>query len=177
MVLVSLALLLLGCGGTTEQATETAAETSTETAEESTTAVTITETEEETVSATQQVLGEEGADVEEMVVAEEGETTAEETTAETEEETAAAEAVPQTVEVNIQNYAYDDAALTIKAGDTVVWTNYDSAPHTVTATSGADFDSGTLSQGSTWEYTFTEQGTYEYKCSIHPSMTGTVVVE
>ena len=60
----------------------------------------------------------------------------------------------------------------------MTWTNEDDVPHTVTIKSGPEsFDSGTLQKGATFEHTFTKPGTYEYKCSIHPSMSATVVVE
>lgn len=66
--------------------------------------------------------------------------------------------------------------LTINIGDTVTWTNDDDGAHTVTADDG-QFDSGNMGEGATWSYTFTEAGTYEYKCKYHSSMTGTVIVE
>jgi plastocyanin len=53
----------------------------------------------------------------------------------------------------------------INAGDTVLWTNEGSVPHTVT---GAAFDSGILNSGETFSFTFTAAGTYEYDCSLHP---------
>lgn len=164
--MVSLALLLFGCGGQAEQASETTIETSTEAVTEET----ITEeTAEEVV-----VEVDTSAETTTVTVTE----TAEETAAETEEdEETVTETTPSTTEVDIRDYAYDEETITIKAGDTVVWKNYDSAPHTVTATSGADFDSGKMSNGDTWEYSFTEPGTYEYYCTYHPSMKGTVIVE
>lgn len=83
-------------------------------------------------------------------------------------------AVPEAADVKIENYAFDSRAITVKAGTTVTWENYDNAPHTVTAD---EFDSGTLQNGKIFEHTFTEPGTYEYVCSFHPSMKGTVIVE
>ena len=62
----------------------------------------------------------------------------------------------------------------VKKGDTVVWTNKDSAPHTVT---GGSLNSGTLSGGQTYSFTFNAAGTVSYACSFHPSMTGKVVVQ
>ena len=80
--------------------------------------------------------------------------------------------------VTIRGFSFNPGTITIKTGETVVWTNNDGAPHTVTATSGPEmFDSGTLSKGQTFSQTFTTPGTYEYKCSIHPSMQGTIIVE
>ncbi|SVB09153.1 uncharacterized protein METZ01_LOCUS162007, partial [marine metagenome] len=65
--------------------------------------------------------------------------------------------------------------LTINVGDTVVWTNNDDSPHTVTADDD-EFNSGNLAEGATWSYTFTEAGTYDYHCNYHSSMTGSVTV-
>ncbi len=65
--------------------------------------------------------------------------------------------------------------LTINVGDTVIWTNNDDSPHTVTADDD-EFNSGNLAEGATWSYTFTEAGTYDYHCNYHGSMTGSVSV-
>jgi len=68
--------------------------------------------------------------------------------------------------------------LTINIGDTVTWTNNDSMGHTATSTSGpASFDSGNIAAGATWPFTFTEAGTYSYKCDYHGSMTASITVE
>lgn len=66
--------------------------------------------------------------------------------------------------------------MTIEVGAVVRFVNNDSAPHTATEVDGA-WDSGTLNQGESWEYEFTEAGTFEYFCAIHPQMTGTITVE
>ncbi|HEY5530671.1 MAG TPA: cupredoxin family copper-binding protein [Candidatus Anoxymicrobiaceae bacterium] len=76
--------------------------------------------------------------------------------------------------VTIKDLAFNPGALTIKVGDTVSWMNNDSTAHTVTATG---FDSGVLQPGSEFKHTFTAAGTFDYHCSIHPSMTGTIVVQ
>ena len=79
--------------------------------------------------------------------------------------------------VNIQNFAFSPSTLTIDVGDSVTWTNNDGASHTVTSTSGpASFDSGTLSPGDSFSFTFTTAGTYDYRCNIHSSMTGMITV-
>ena len=79
--------------------------------------------------------------------------------------------------VMIQNYAYSPASLTINVGDTVTWTNMDTAPHTVTVTSGpVKFNSGNLAKGQSFTYTFTEAGTYQYYCAVHPDMVASVTV-
>lgn len=77
------------------------------------------------------------------------------------------------VEVKIQNSAFNPASVAILTGDTVRWTNKDSIAHTVR---GLGFDSKVLEEGDIYEYLFTDAGTYNYNCSIHPSMKGTVVV-
>lgn len=76
--------------------------------------------------------------------------------------------------VEIANRAFKPGIVEVSVGDTVIWTNQDAEPHTV---SGAGWSSARLEQGSTYSATFTEPGTYEYTCSIHPSMNGTVEVE
>jgi plastocyanin len=72
--------------------------------------------------------------------------------------------------------AFDPETVEISAGETVVWQNSGGIPHTVTSTAGdLDFDES-LSDGSTVSITFDDAGTYEYRCDIHPVMTGQVVV-
>jgi plastocyanin len=68
------------------------------------------------------------------------------------------------------------SASTVKAGTTVTWINEDDAPHTV-ASSNKLFKSKALDTGDKFSFTFTTPGTYAYFCSVHPHMTGTVVVE
>ena len=88
---------------------------------------------------------------------------------------AASQAQAEKYSVMIHNYAYSPAALTVKVGDTVTWTNMDSAPHTVTVTDGpVKFDSGNLQEGESFSYTFKKAGTYSYYCAVHPDMTGKV---
>ena len=77
--------------------------------------------------------------------------------------------------VTIVNFAFDPAEIEVPVGATVTWTNEDSAPHTATSSDGT-FDTGTLDQGAQGSHTFTEAGTFEYQCAIHPSMTGMVTV-
>lgn len=77
--------------------------------------------------------------------------------------------------VEIVDFAFSPATLTITAGDTVTWTNGDAVVHTATSTAGA-FDSGDLAMGESYSFTFTEPGTYDYLCTPHPSMTGRIVV-
>lgn len=77
------------------------------------------------------------------------------------------------VEISIQGFAFNPASVEISSGDTVKWTNMDSAPHII---KGSNFESGSIAKGDTYEFVFTEPGVYDYICSIHPSMKGTVTV-
>lgn len=83
----------------------------------------------------------------------------------------------ETVEVMIEDNAFNPDTVSISAGDTVRWTNLDSTTHTVTSTGGTYFKSENLNQGDSYEFLFTDPGTYEYYCEIHPSMEGTITVE
>ncbi len=76
--------------------------------------------------------------------------------------------------VSIAGFAFHPGTITIQAGDTVTWTNNDGATHTAT---GSGFDTGNISGGSSKSLTFDTAGTFAYHCSIHSSMTGTVIVE
>lgn len=78
--------------------------------------------------------------------------------------------------VLIKALAFDPATITVAKGTTVTWMNMDSASHTVVAT-GMTFRSGNLNNGQSFAHTFNETGTFEYKCGIHPSMSGKVEVE
>ena len=89
--------------------------------------------------------------------------------------TPAVTSTPKTYNVSIQNFAFNQKSITIKKGDTVVWTNKDSVSHTVTGNTGGPV-SGTLKNNETYSFTFNDPGTFNYYCIPHPSMTGTVVV-
>ena len=78
--------------------------------------------------------------------------------------------------VDIRDVQFAPRTLTIAVGDTVTWTNSDSMPHTATSEDDA-FDSGNMDEGQSFSFTFTEPGTYEYRCDYHSEMTGTIVVE
>ena len=71
---------------------------------------------------------------------------------------------------------YVPAVFTVSAGGTVTWINLETTAHTVTSNTTGQFDSGPITTGQSWSHTFTQAGTYHYYCSIHPMMTGTVVV-
>ncbi len=77
--------------------------------------------------------------------------------------------------VTISNFAFDPATITVKAGQTVVWTNEDVTPHTVVADDNS-FQSPSIAKGQTFTHTFTTAGTFSYHCSIHPKMKAQVVV-
>lgn len=84
---------------------------------------------------------------------------------------------PKTVEIAIQNFAFSPQIININAGDSVRWTNRDSAPHTATSTGGpVSFNTGRLDQGQSNIVQFSTPGTYTYKCEFHPSMTATIIV-
>ena len=78
--------------------------------------------------------------------------------------------------VEIKGFAFNPKDVTVKAGATVTWTHADDASHTVTADDDS-FKSDTLSRGATFSHTFDTAGTFAYHCSIHTTMTGTVVVQ
>ena len=80
------------------------------------------------------------------------------------------------IEAKIDNFAFTPQTITVKAGDTVTWTNRDDIPHTVTSSTGA-FRSKALDTDDTFAFTFATPGTYKYFCALHPHMTGSIVVE
>ena len=82
----------------------------------------------------------------------------------------------QEASATIDNFTFAPAQLSVKAGTTVTWRNEDDIPHTV-ASAARLFKSKALDTDDSFSFTFTAPGTYEYFCSLHPRMTGTVVVE
>jgi len=82
---------------------------------------------------------------------------------------------PTPVDVEIKNYVYNPAQINVSKGTTVIWTNNDSDAHTVTSDDMV-FDSGALSMGATFEWTFNQTGTFKYHCTFHPSMKAEVNV-
>ncbi|MEP6779648.1 MAG: cupredoxin family copper-binding protein [Gemmatimonadaceae bacterium] len=77
--------------------------------------------------------------------------------------------------VQIANFAFAPAAISVARGTTVTWTNTDAAVHTISADSGT-FDSGTLAQNKTFQFVADKAGTFTYFCRIHAFMHGTVIV-
>ena len=80
------------------------------------------------------------------------------------------------LQVQIDQFIFAPQRITVKAGTTVTWVNGDDIPHTIAATNKL-FKSKTLDTQDRFSFTFTTPGTYEYFCSLHPHMTGAVVVE
>jgi plastocyanin len=79
--------------------------------------------------------------------------------------------------VSIDNFTFNPASLTVKAGTTVTWTNKDDIPHGIASSSNAFTRSKALDTNDSFSFTFTTPGAYQYFCYIHPHMTGTIVVE
>ncbi|CAN5722554.1 hypothetical protein BH23CHL7_BH23CHL7_08880 [soil metagenome] len=77
--------------------------------------------------------------------------------------------------IDIIDFAYQPDTEQVSAGGQVVWTNAGNAPHTVTFDDGT-VDSGNISAGGTFEHTFNAAGAFQYHCTIHPQMVGTVTV-
>lgn len=90
--------------------------------------------------------------------------------------TATAKPSTGTIQVTLQNIAFNPSALHAKVGQTIKWTNRDSVAHNVTATKGEEFKSPTLNQGQSYSYKLDHPGTIHYVCTFHPNMTATVVV-
>lgn len=85
---------------------------------------------------------------------------------------------PAPAEVKIDNFSFGPATLTVPAGATVTWTNRDDIPHTVVSTDDPKtFKSKVLDTDDKFSFTFSKPGTYSYFCSIHPKMTGKVIVQ
>jgi len=83
---------------------------------------------------------------------------------------------PTAAEVKIDNFSFGPQSITVAAGTIVTWKNRDDIPHTVVSTDGV-FKSHVLDTDETFSFTFDKTGTFPYFCSIHPKMTGTVVVQ
>jgi plastocyanin len=86
---------------------------------------------------------------------------------------------PTTMNVTIVDnggFAFSPQMLNITIGTTIIWKNHTTAPHTVTSDNGV-FDSGTIAPGGTFSFKFMQAGTFAYHCNIHPFMTATIVVK
>ena len=84
---------------------------------------------------------------------------------------------PVTNNITIKRYEFIPETLTIKQGDSVTWTNKDSARHTVTSDTESELDSDLLSKDNTYVHVFNEKGEFSYHCKPHPYMTGKIIVE
>jgi len=78
--------------------------------------------------------------------------------------------------VRIENFGFQPEILTVPRGATVEWKNADIVPHTATSVDKKAFDSGQIPNGGSWHITVKEPGTFEYQCTLHPNMKGTLVV-
>jgi plastocyanin len=78
--------------------------------------------------------------------------------------------------VTIDNFTFEPQRLTVRAGTTVTWVNQDDIPHTLASTAKI-FKSKALDTDDKFSFTFATPGVYDYFCSMHPHMTGTIVVE
>ena len=83
---------------------------------------------------------------------------------------------PAAASVTISNFTFKSPVLTVKPGTTVTWTNGDDIPHTVVSRDGI-FKSKVLDSGDKFSFTFAKPGQFGYFCSIHPHMTGTIIVK
>ncbi|MFA6306546.1 MAG: cupredoxin family copper-binding protein [Patescibacteria group bacterium] len=76
--------------------------------------------------------------------------------------------------VNIENFSFTPGALNVKKGESVTWANNDPEPHAIKS---AGFSSEILNKGQSFSFTFNQTGTFKYFCSLHPSMTGEIIVK
>ena len=81
-----------------------------------------------------------------------------------------------TQQIEIRNFAFAPATLTVPAGTRVVWTNQDEEPHVITSAGSLFASSKGLDTSDSYAVTFSKPGTYAYYCSIHPMMVGTIIV-
>lgn len=78
------------------------------------------------------------------------------------------------INITISNFAFSPNIVTAKVGDTITWTNQDAMPHKI---SGSGISSDILQKGQSYSTTFTASGTFDYICSIHPSMKGQIIIQ
>lgn len=82
--------------------------------------------------------------------------------------------VAKTFNIEIASFSFQPQTQEINRGDTVVWTNQDSAPHQIFSN---EIAGNVINKGQTFSFTFNNSGDYDYTCKIHPSMKGVVVVK
>jgi plastocyanin len=85
-------------------------------------------------------------------------------------------AEPAATRIEVKNFMFMPTTLTVTAGDKVTWVNKDDEPHTVVSDTGV-FRSGAMDTDGSFSFKFDQPGTYHFTCSIHPRMTGTIVVK
>jgi plastocyanin len=83
---------------------------------------------------------------------------------------------PKTYSISIQGFTFSPKIIEVQVGDTIVWTNKDGAPHTVTSDTGTELASVNLGVDDTYSHTFTKADIFNYHCAIHPGMKATVIV-
>ena len=83
---------------------------------------------------------------------------------------------PDPNRIVVKNFMFVPNSLTVKAGSTVTWANMDDEPHSVVSDTGL-FRSGAMDTNESFSFKFDMPGTYHFTCSIHPRMTGTIVVQ
>jgi plastocyanin len=79
-------------------------------------------------------------------------------------------------EVRVDNFTFSPEVVTVPVDSTITWTNKDDVPHVIASTN-ATFRSKGLDTDDHYSFTFTQRGTYSYYCSIHPKMTGKIIVQ
>ena len=84
---------------------------------------------------------------------------------------------PVALQITIDNFSFAPATLTVPAGSVVTWINHDDIPHTVVSEDNVTFKSHALDTDEKFSFTFSKPGTYPYFCSLHPKMTGKVIVQ
>jgi plastocyanin len=90
---------------------------------------------------------------------------------------AGADAAAESVAVEIKDFAFNPAEITVPAGGSITWTNNDSTPHTATGLDRDALQSGAIAPGESFTQSFDTAGTFEYFCEFHPNMKGSIVVE
>ena len=83
---------------------------------------------------------------------------------------------PQPTVINIPGMSFSPGTVTVKVGTIVKWTNSDAMVHTATSDNGTTFDTGNISPGASATYTTTVTGSFTYHCTVHNTMTGTLIV-
>ena len=76
----------------------------------------------------------------------------------------------------VKDFMFTPMSLTVKAGTTVTWSNMDDEPHTVVSSTGL-FHSAALDTNDSFSFKFDKPGTYQFVCTIHPRMVGTIIVQ